>query len=75
LFATLKNADILSHWMTKESFTMKDNIKKIKKYIKIVKFAATAATVAMAIYTLIPKNEKIKGIDTLPLETYSTQIQ
>ena len=54
---------------------MKDKIKKIKKYIKIVKFAATAATVAMAIYTLIPKNEKIKGIDTLPLETYSTQIQ
>ena len=52
---------------------MKDNIKKIKKYIKIVKFAATAATVAMAIYTLIPKSEKITGIDTLPLETYSKE--
>ena len=48
---------------------MKDNMKKIKKYVKIIKFAAAAATVAMAIYTLIPKSEKIQGIDTLPLET------
>ena len=52
---------------------MKDNIKKIKKYVKIIKVAATVATVAMAIYTLIPKNEKIKDIDTLPLETYGMQ--
>ena len=47
---------------------MKDNIRKIKKYITIIKIAATAATVAMAIYTLIPKSEKIKGIDTTLLE-------
>lgn len=52
---------------------MKDSIKKIKKYITIIKIAATAATVALAIYTLIPKSEKIKGIDTLPLEKLSSE--
>ena len=50
---------------------MKDEIKKIKKYVKLIKFAATAATVAMAIYTLIPKSEKITDIDTDALESYS----
>ncbi len=53
---------------------MKDDIKKIKKYIKLVKLVATAATVAMAIYTLIPKNEKITGIDTDMLEQNTTKI-
>lgn len=52
---------------------MKDNIKKIKKYIKLVKFVATAATVAMAIYTLIPKSEKIEGVNTDLLEQNTTK--
>jgi len=38
-------------------------MKKIKKYVKLIKFAAAAATVAMAVYTLIPKSEKITGVD------------
>ena len=37
--------------------------KKIKILVKVGKIAATAATVAMAIYTLIPKYEKIEGVD------------
>ncbi len=49
---------------------MKDTVKKYKKIIKIL---ATTATVAITIYTLIPKTEKIKGIDTLPLETYTKE--
>lgn len=50
---------------------MKDSINKVKKYVKLIKFAAAAATVAMAIYTLIPKSEKIEGIDTSALEHYT----
>ncbi len=38
-------------------------IKTVKILIKVGKYAATAATVAMAVYTLIPKYEKIEGID------------
>ena len=49
---------------------MKD---KIKKYKTIIKILATTATVAMTIYTLIPKSEKIEGINTAPLETYSKE--
>ena len=52
---------------------MKDSIKKIKRYAKLIKFAAAAATVAMAVYTLIPKSEKIKGLDTDVLEHYSPE--
>lgn len=52
---------------------MKDSMKKIKKYVKLIKFAAAAATVAMAVYTLIPKSEKITGIDTIALEHYSPE--
>lgn len=39
-------------------------IKTVKILIKVGKYAATAATVAMAVYTLIPKYEKIEGINT-----------
>ncbi len=52
---------------------MKDSMKKIKKYVKIIKFVAAAATVAMAVYTLIPKSEKITDIDTTALEHYSPE--
>ena len=51
---------------------MKDNIKKIQKYVKIARFAASVAVVAMAVYTLIPKSEKITDIDTRPLQTLGT---
>ena len=47
---------------------MKDDIKKIKRYIKLAKFVAAAATVAITIYTLIPKSEKIEGVNTDLLE-------
>ncbi len=47
---------------------MKDTIKKYKRIIKIL---ATTVTVAFTIYTLIPKTEKIEGINTAALETYS----
>ena len=50
---------------------MKDSMKKIKKYVKLIKFAAACATVAMAVYTLIPKSEKITGLDTDTLEQYT----
>ncbi len=53
---------------------MKDNMKKIKKYVKLIKFAAACATVAMAVYTLIPKSEKIKDIDTAALEHYTPEV-
>ncbi len=47
---------------------MKEKTKKLIKTVKILvkvgKIAATAATVAMAVYTLIPKYEKIEGVDT-----------
>lgn len=39
-------------------------IKTVKVLVKVGKFAATAATVAMAVYTLIPKYEKIEGVNT-----------
>ncbi len=39
-------------------------IKTVKILIKVGKYAATAATVAMAVYTLIPKYEKIEGVNT-----------
>lgn len=43
---------------------IKKNIKKALKCVAIIKFASTAITVGYKIYTLIPKSEKIKGIDT-----------
>ena len=47
---------------------MKDEAKKVMKKVKVIvkvcKIAATAATVAMAVYTLIPKYEKIEGLNT-----------
>lgn len=47
---------------------MKDDVKKIMKkakvIVKVCKIAATAATVAMAVYTLLPKYEKIEGLNT-----------
>ncbi len=49
-------------------------MKKIKKYVKLIKFAAACATVAMAVYTLIPKSEKIKDIDTAALEHYTPEV-
>ncbi len=52
---------------------MKDIKNTVKKYKRIVKIIATTVTVAFTIYTLIPKNEKIEGIDTQPLETYSKE--
>ncbi|MBR2417492.1 MAG: hypothetical protein IKB12_02550 [Clostridia bacterium] len=46
---------------------MKEKTKKLIKTVKILvkvgKIAATAATVAMAVYTLIPKYEKIEGVN------------
>ena len=39
-------------------------LSKVKKYLRIAKIAATAAVVAMSVYNLIPKSEKINGIDT-----------
>lgn len=44
---------------------MKKDIKKIKKYIRL---AASVAVLAMTVYTLIPKSEKIENIDTTVLE-------
>ncbi len=52
---------------------MKDSIKKIQKYVKIAKFAASVAVIAMTVYTLIPKSEKITDIDTLPLQTLGAE--
>lgn len=52
---------------------MKDNIKKIKKYVNLIRVAATVATVAMAIYTLIPKNEKFENIDPDALIKVNTE--
>ncbi len=39
-------------------------IKKINKASKIIGTACTVATIAMAIYTAIPKYDKIDGLDT-----------
>ncbi len=43
--------------------TLKKINKKITRASRLVNFVATAAVVAMTVYTLIPKNEKISGID------------
>lgn len=47
---------------------MKKDIEKAKKYIKL---AASVAIFAMTVYTLIPKNEKITGVNTDALERYT----
>ncbi len=44
---------------------MKKDIEKAKKYIKI---AASLAVFAATVYALIPKTDKIEGIDTGKLE-------
>lgn len=54
---------------------IKDIAKKVKIIIKVGKIAATAATVAMVIYTLIPKYEKIEGINTEVLIAQNVQEQ
>ena len=54
---------------------IKDIAKKIKIIIKVGKIAATAATVAMAVYTLIPKYEKIEGVNTEVLIAQNVQEQ
>lgn len=45
---------------------MKEKTKKIIKTVKVLvkvgKFAATCATVAMAVYTLMPKYDKVEGV-------------
>lgn len=41
---------------------MKDDIKKVIKIVKIVKIVAACATIAMAVYTMIPKHDKIEGV-------------
>ncbi len=51
---------------------MKKDFEKVKKYIKI---AASVAVFAMTVYTLIPKSEKIKGIDTNSLEHFTPELQ
>lgn len=43
---------------------IKKTVNKVLKCVAIIKFASTAITVGYKIYTLIPKSEKIKGIDT-----------
>ncbi len=52
---------------------IKDIAKKIKIIIKVGKIVATAATVAMAVYTLMPKYEKIEGINTDALIAHNVQ--
>ncbi len=37
--------------------------KKITRASRLINLAATAVVVAMTVYTLIPKDEKISGID------------
>ena len=54
---------------------IKDIAKKIKIIIKVGKIVATAATVAMAVYTLIPKYEKIEGVNTEVLIAQNVQEQ
>ena len=51
---------------------MKKDFEKAKKYIKL---AASVAVFAMTVYTLIPKNEKIKGIETDSLELYKPEVK
>ncbi len=56
---------------------MKDKTKKLIKTVKVLvkvgKIAATAATVAMAVYTLMPKYEKIEGVNTEVLIAQNVQ--
>lgn len=47
----------------KKNKTVKKINKKLHKASKIIHLAATALVVAMTVYTLIPKDEKISGID------------
>ena len=54
--------------MTKGEFEMKKDIEKAKKYLKV---AASLAVFAVTVYTLIPKYDKIEGIDTSNLEQYA----
>ena len=49
---------------------MKKDFEKAKKYIKL---AASVAIFAMTVYTLIPKSEKIKNINTNNLEHYTPE--
>ena len=49
---------------------MKKDIEKAKKYLKV---AASLAVFAMTVYTLIPKYEKIEGVDTGKLECIATK--
>lgn len=37
--------------------------KRLARAEKTVQFIATAAVIAMTVYTLIPKHEKLKGVD------------
>lgn len=43
--------------------TLKKISKKLSKASRIINFAATALVLAVTVYTLIPKDEKISGID------------
>lgn len=47
----------------KNNKTVKKINKKLHKASKIINLAATALVLAMTVYTLIPKDEKISGID------------
>lgn len=47
----------------KKNKTVKIISKKLHKASKIINLAATALVLAMTVYTLIPKDEKIGGID------------
>lgn len=47
----------------KKNKTVKKISKKLSKASKIINLAATALVLAVTVYTLIPKDEKISGID------------
>ena len=42
---------------------MKKKVKKILKAVTAIKILTTCATVAVTVYSLIPKYEKIEGIN------------
>lgn len=48
-------------------------IRKVKRIITLLQLAATASLVAMTVYSLIPKDEKIKNIDTTVLEAHTAK--
>lgn len=48
-------------------------IRRVKRIVTLLQLAATASLVAMTVYTLIPKDEKIKNINTASLEAYGTK--